>query len=138
MHSYLSDLESAVHSRRLYCSTFSRFKLCVHSHCKPFFWFLNKNLLHTIIGYYDVFVCIRITFSLSRYNIWKVNWNVKRRELLKKTCKRSSQYILMVAYICHHLSDTSVDLSDLYVDLSIIYFDLSDHCIDLSEKHHHN
>ena len=31
----------------------------------------------------------------------------------------------MVAYFCHHLSDSYVDLSDLYVDLSDLYVDLS-------------
>ena len=38
----------------------------------------------------------------------------------------------MVAYFCHHLSDSDVDLSDLYVDLLVIYVDLSDHYVDLS------
>ena len=37
-------------------------------------------------------------------------------------------YMTMVAYFCHHLSDFYVDLSDFYVDLS-------DLCVDLSRIH---
>ena len=39
--------------------------------------------------------------------------------------------MFMVAYFCHHLSDSYVDLSDVYVVLSDLYVDLSDLCVDL-------
>ena len=59
---------------------------------------------------------------------------------------KSNQYFIhskhqitgMVAYFCHHLSDSYVDLSDVYVVLSDLYVDLSDHYVDLSENYHHN
>ena len=41
----------------------------------------------------------------------------------------------MVAYFCHHLSDSYVDLSDLYVVLSDLYVDLSDLYVNLSLNH---
>ena len=40
----------------------------------------------------------------------------------------------IVAYFCHHLLESYVDLSDLYSVLSVIYDDLSDHYVDLTEK----
>ena len=35
------------------------------------------------------------------------------------------EWVIMMAYFCHHLSDNYVDLSDIYVDLSDLYVDLS-------------
>ena len=43
--------------------------------------------------------------------------------------------VAMVAYFCHHLSDSYVDLSDLHVVLSDLYVDLSDLFVDLSLIH---
>ena len=40
----------------------------------------------------------------------------------------------IVAYFCHHLLESYVDLSDLYSVLSVIYDDLSDHYVDLTEE----
>ena len=41
----------------------------------------------------------------------------------------------MVAYLCHHLSDTYVDLSELYVVVSDLNVDMSDLYVDLSLIH---
>lgn len=41
----------------------------------------------------------------------------------------------MVAEICHHLSDNSVDLLDLDVDLSNNYVDLKDANVDFSDPY---
>ena len=40
---------------------------------------------------------------------------------------------IMMAHVCHHLSDYYVDLSDLYVVLSDLYVDLSELYVVLSD-----
>ena len=67
-----------------------------------------------------------------------INQREYRNYLRKYNSDKFLYCFYMVAYFCHHLSDTYVELSDLYVDFSVIYVDLSDRYVDLSEKYHSN
>ena len=95
--------------------------------------FFKKWLNLSIIDNYVFKVCYDDTFSRNDDGTLNIKGEFRKTELfyLCGNIDQCNHNVIMVAYLCHHLSDNNVDKSAFYVGSL-------EHYVDLSEKNHHN